>query len=290
MRALKSLLHLALLTVVFLSFRVAASAQQLTEEAYMQMVLDAFDKKENCLSTVLPSLATNFNFEVVFEQTPLAAFETSSKISIGASSKDSYILVADSEGRPYCFMNTELFVILGEDSQDAFMMLRGGKHRFRFSLLGDQELEFLIGYDTEDALSRNEVTFNLSAAFVSAIKGEKITVFDKTSHTMEFKLEKERVFAIQFPKQPGSSPIGVESIKLKSPKALIKFGQFRFQDPANERVAKLNLKSLQDAGIPVKQITADELNVPLYFPKNYKWSDAGRTNSVKLKKLLGLAD
>jgi hypothetical protein len=274
------------LLLVFVFGKISVVAQQLVEEAYDQRIIDAFHDRNNCLSTVLPTLATNFNFRI--EQTALADGKVKSQIQlrVGASGKRGYIILTDKAGVPYCFVKENLYLFYDIKKPGKFTANFSGNNRFRFNVLEDSTLEYVVQYNDKSIISEPEVTINLSRTFYNALKTTKKTTFNKPTETLTLEMEKSRVLRLVFGKGSEEKPIKMNGIQLESTAFLLKFDNFEFDSSQNKKLVNLEKADLDKAGIIYHSTEMSDLEFSFNAPEEKDWSAEAKANALKLKKLI----
>jgi hypothetical protein len=261
-------------------------AQTLVEEAYEQRLIDAFHNRENCLSTVLPSLSTNFSFRVRHELPDDVELGSACQIYVGASRGKSYIAMCDKSGMPYCLMKEDMFLVYNQKSPEQYSAFFKGNHRFRFGILENGDLQFVLQFDGEGNIPNSEVTFNLAMAFYNSLKIAKKMTMVKQTETLVLEMPKERVISIVFGPGSEKKPVKLNELHLKSPRASIIFDTFEFEIPRNDNVVSISRKDLGEAGFNYKEVGVEELKLSLHAPVDADWKKGAGGNPGRLKKLL----
>lgn len=270
--------------------------QRLTEEAYLQKVADTFSGRTNWLTNTKVSTAPNYSYESrLLLYSDGGEVVTSGIIYAGANGTNCYVLVTDTEGYPYAFMNGKANIFFNQDNPDEFLLCESGEYNYALHVPEMKKINFYIGYSGSTNHNGGEVMLNLMTLFVFAGSTAESSKFDIPTETMEYKLGDGKVFSYSFEKgafvngrSPGN-PTNIREIKLTSKKMSLTVGNFRFDPKLNERFLDLKLEDLKGHGVRFSLISAEaikEKKIVLTPPNNHKWTQSGKANSEKLKFLL----
>lgn len=270
--------------------------QRLTEEAYLQKVADTFSGRTNWLTNTKLSTAPNFSYEsrlILYSDS--GEVVTSGIIYSGANGASSYVLVTDTEGCPYAFMNGKANIFYNQENPDQFLLCESGKYNYALHVPEMKKINFYIGYSGSANHNGGEVVLNFMSLFIFAGSTAESSKFDIPTETMEYKLENGKVFSYSFEKgafvngRSPRNPTNIREIRLTSKKMSLIINNFRFDREYNDRFLNLKPDDLRVKKVGFNLTGAEAIEgkvIVLVPPKTHKWTTSGKLNSEKLKDLL----